>query len=220
MQGCIPTRPARRDSQGCVFRPVPAGSLAAASPPPASADLRSARSPRAQAPKRQCVRLKDRQRARAGKTQKWCEVGSRPVSRVLSRAIIPLGTVSPRASSGLPGSAGGYRCGGRFRCRCFPIWPCSRWGLPCRRVLPPARCALTAPFHPYRSRRSRAGTWAVCFLLHFPWARAPQALPGTSSAGARTFLPSRTSREQRLPSRLPTQRYGKPATAGSKDVAR
>ena len=31
----------------------------------------------------------------------------------------------------------------------FPIWSCSRWGLPCRRVLPPARCALTAPFHPY-----------------------------------------------------------------------
>ena len=32
---------------------------------------------------------------------------------------------------------------------CFPIWSCSRWGLPCRSVLPPARCALTAPFHPY-----------------------------------------------------------------------
>lgn len=32
----------------------------------------------------------------------------------------------------------------------FPIWSCSRRGLPCRRVLPPARCALTAPFHPYR----------------------------------------------------------------------
>ena len=32
------------------------------------------------------------------------------------------------------------------------------------------------------------GTWAVCSLLHFPWARAPQALPGTRSAGARTFL--------------------------------
>ena len=29
------------------------------------------------------------------------------------------------------------------------IWPCSRWGLPCRSVLPRARCALTAPFHPY-----------------------------------------------------------------------
>jgi hypothetical protein len=36
--------------------------------------------------------------------------GSRPVSRVLSRAIIPLGPASPRASSGLPGSAGGHRC--------------------------------------------------------------------------------------------------------------
>ncbi len=33
---------------------------------------------------------------------------------------------------------------------CFPIWSCSRWGLPSHRVLPPARCALTAPFHPYR----------------------------------------------------------------------
>ncbi len=33
---------------------------------------------------------------------------------------------------------------------CFPIWPCSTWGLPSRRVLPPTRCALTAPFHPYR----------------------------------------------------------------------
>ena len=30
--------------------------------------------------------------------------------------------------------------------------------------------------------------WAVYFLWHFPWARAPQALPGTLSCGARTFL--------------------------------
>ena len=80
-------------------------------------------------------------------------IKSRPVSRVLSRAIIPLGSVSPRTSSGLPGSARGStlprtREGQGY----FPIWPCSRWGLPCRRVLPPTRCALTAPFHPYRSR--------------------------------------------------------------------
>ena len=32
---------------------------------------------------------------------------------------------------------------------CSPIWPCSRWGLPCHDVLPRVRCALTAPFHPY-----------------------------------------------------------------------
>ena len=31
----------------------------------------------------------------------------------------------------------------------LPIWSCSKWGLPCRKLLPVARCALTAPFHPY-----------------------------------------------------------------------
>ena len=32
------------------------------------------------------------------------------------------------------------------------------------------------------------GAWAVCSLLHFPWAHAPQALPGAAPCGARTFL--------------------------------
>ena len=37
---------------------------------------------------------------------------------------------------------------------------------------------------------SLTGSWRIggIFLLHFPWARAPQALPGTVSEGARTFL--------------------------------
>ncbi len=47
----------------------------------------------------------------------------------------------------------------------LPIWSCSGWGLPSRSMLPPARCALTAPFHPYL--RACAAK-AVCFLLHFP----------------------------------------------------
>ena len=81
--------------------------------------------------------------------------GSRPISRVLSRATIHLGRTSPCASSDLPGSP----CGPQERTRRFarfPIWSCSRWGLPCHRVLPPARCALTAPFHPYRHRIAAA----------------------------------------------------------------
>ncbi len=65
-----------------------------------------------------------------------------------------------------------------------PIWSCSGRGLPCREPLPAARCALTAPFHPYRPKP------AVCFLWHFPWARTLQALPGALSEGARTFLHS------------------------------
>src|SRR5687768_9319989 len=77
---------------------------------------------------------------------------SRPISRVLSRTIIHLGYASPCISSDLPGSL----CGPHVpptpkgAAACFPIWSCSRRGLPCHRVLPPARCALTAPFHPYR----------------------------------------------------------------------
>ncbi len=49
-------------------------------------------------------------------------------------------------------------------------------------LLPEARCALTAPFHPYRIAS------AVYSLLHWPWAHAPQVLPGTLPYGARTFL--------------------------------
>ena len=39
------------------------------------------------------------------------------------------------------------QCGPHLR---IPIWSCSEWGLPCHGLLPAARCALTAPFHPYR----------------------------------------------------------------------
>ena len=38
----------------------------------------------------------------------------------------------------------------RFGSPCSPIWPCSQWGLPCQSGYPELRCALTAPFHPYR----------------------------------------------------------------------
>ena len=48
-----------------------------------------------------------------------------------------------------------------------PYLACSGWvTLP--RVLP-RRCALTAPFHPYRRRSGLA----VSFLWHFPWAAPP-----------------------------------------------
>jgi len=94
-----------------------------------------------------------------------CEVqrsGSRPISRVLSWTTIHLGLASPRASSDLPGNS----CGPQVRARkpaCFPIWSCSRWGLPCRRMLPPTRCALTAPFHPCRHCIAAAlGRSALC----------------------------------------------------------
>jgi hypothetical protein len=79
------------------------------------------------------------------------ESGSRPISRVLSRTIIHLGCLSPDTSSNLPGSSAGHTLRPTLQWSdCLPIWSCSEWGLPCRRVLPLTRCALTAPFHPYR----------------------------------------------------------------------
>jgi hypothetical protein len=82
----------------------------------------------------------------------------------------------------------------RVRCgqhHSTPIWPCSGRGLPCHAPLPAVRCALTAPFHPYRKKglfRRRPFLPAVSFLWHFPSARAAQVLPGALPYGARTFL--------------------------------
>jgi hypothetical protein len=59
------------------------------------------------------------------------EVGSRPVSRVLSRTAIHLGRMSPCASSDLPGDPA--RAARAARGCVPPIWSCSGWGLPCRR---------------------------------------------------------------------------------------
>ena len=44
----------------------------------------------------------------------------------------------------------------------FPIWPCCGWGLPCDPLLPGARCALTAPFHPCLCHRSGHRRSALC----------------------------------------------------------
>ena len=129
------------------------------------------------------------------------ESGSRPISRVLSRTTIHLGRALPRASSDLPGNSRGPRVQAR-KPACFPIWSCSRWGLPCRRMLPPARCALTAPFHPCRHHTAAMlGRSALCCTFRglAPPRRylAPRPMePGLSSAAM-----------QRLPGRLPRRLY-------------
>ena len=76
------------------------------------------------------------------------------------------------------------RCGPHHR---SPIRPCSRWGLPCHGCCQPRGALLP---HHFTLTCLPKQTSAVCFLWHFPWARAPQALPGTLPCGARTFLPA------------------------------
>ena len=107
--------------------------------------------------------------------------GSRPVSRVLcalrrdshsSRPDVAIGLKQPTRE----------RCGPHHR---SPIRSCSGWGLPCRSVarLAVRSCRTVSPLPD-----PLTGPSAVCSLLHFPSARAAQALPGTLPCGARTFL--------------------------------
>jgi len=107
--------------------------------------------------------------------------GSVKFVRKQTATIIHLGQQSLTGSSNTPDLNVGHAIRD-------PIWSCSGWSLPCRILLPATRCALTAPFHPYRFVTNNKQ--AVFSLLHLSSARAAQALPGTLPYGARTFLPS------------------------------
>ena len=84
-----------------------------------------------------------------------------PISRILSCAVIPLGAASPRTLiSDLPGGFGDcieQPCGAGPApdanpapgARLPPYLVLLRVGFTMPPALPPERCALTAPFHPY-----------------------------------------------------------------------
>lgn len=75
---------------------------------------------------------------------------SSPVSRVLSGTVIHLGPASPQASSDLPESSAGRAIGFLFGLAPGGVYHR-------RELLPVTRCALTAPFHPYRCPRTCHG---------------------------------------------------------------
>jgi len=118
--------------------------------------------------------------------------GKRDVSRILfppspkrrqTRPCVWVGPL-PADSSGQPGARAVRAAPSP------PIWPCSRWGLPC----PPCRHEGGALL-PHRFTLACgplvASPSAVYFLWHFPWAFARWALPTTVPCGVRTFLPPR-----------------------------
>ena len=85
-------------------------------------------------------------------------------------------TQAARRTAGcrLPSNAAGHRFP--------PIWPCTGWGLPGRRVATtPVRSCRT--FSPLLAARR-----AVCFLLRFPSGRPAFLLGSTLPCGVRTFL--------------------------------
>ncbi len=143
--------------------------------------------------------------AKTEKPRRGGAPGSRPVSRILSRAAIHLGGPSPTRSCRRPGtrraassSLLGVAPGGACRADPSP----GRW------------CALTAPFHP--CLRPRGVTSAVCFLLRFPSGFPAWELPSTLPCGVRTFLTAR-GRAAARPARgiLPIQPRDSPRSAPS-----
>jgi hypothetical protein len=151
------------------------------------------------------------------------------ISRVLSplarRRAISLGRRSPAASSSLPGTSPASRPDRRGP-RLRPCLALLRVGFTMRRLLPAARCALTAPFHPYLCRRLPAGHRRFAFCGTFQRLAASGRYPapcpaelGLSSAAswataARTRFPTvnqrflRTSAPRR--SRTPNLRIRSP----------
>ena len=124
-------------------------------------------------------------------------VSTGPVSRILSRTIIPLGPPSLADSSDLPGSPA-HRAGTHQAARpeLLPYLVLLRVGFAMRRALLPGRCALTAPFHPYRN----VAAAAVSSLWHFPSTGLEPGRPGVTwhiALWSSDFpLPSRLSPEK------------------------
>ena len=107
-------------------------------------------------------------------------MGSRPVSRVLSKATIHLGHTSPCDSRDLPESDAGRTIGFLF-------------GLAPGGVYPAVRVTTNAvrsyrTISPLPLNRCSPAELAVYFLWHCPSTRAVQTLSGTLPCGARTFL--------------------------------
>jgi len=101
------------------------------------------------------------------------KIPGRSISRILSNRrvskwttpvwmIISLGRMSPPGSCSLPGTRG-KRAASRLRTGFVPAWPCSRWGLPGRRI-------TATPVVPYTTF-STLPRRAVCFcgpIQRFP----------------------------------------------------
>jgi hypothetical protein len=110
-----------------------------------------------------------------------------PVSRILSCAVIPLDAALPRTFiSDLPGGFANsssrltHRADAQRRmalCERFPPYlVLLRVGFTLPPALPPERCALTAPFHPYPG----AGVYATASVPGKP-ANSGIAFPGRPS---------------------------------------
>jgi hypothetical protein len=126
-------------------------------------------------------------------THRPCSRSGSALNDHSSRPRITAGLQQPTRESGAPGRHASWL---RSRETTLPAYlVLLRVGFTMPPALLPARCALTAPFHPYPSLRSGhalcaewryflCGTGRLVALK-----RRSRALPGTLPLGVRTFLP-------------------------------
>ncbi len=100
---------------------------------------------------------------------------------------IHLGCTLPRTSCDQPGQRPGEHEPARHERRaCCPYLVLLPVGFAVPLPLPDARCALTAPFHPYL--RPQAGVRRFAFCGTFPGVASAGRYPAPCLRGARTFL--------------------------------
>jgi hypothetical protein len=147
---------------------------------------------------RRDLRRRSKQRNR---DQTACKPGS--VRRSQRGMAIHLGRPLPDASRDRPGRRRGNPPAPKGYRPYLVLLPV---GFAVPVLLPGPRCALTAPFHPYR--RGRSPEPAVCFLWHFPWGRPRRPLAGTVLPWSPDFPP---------PPRFPTTKAAiRPSGSGGK----
>ena len=127
------------------------------------------------APWQQCAGIRQR------KCQSACKPGSGWPPLRGDVTAIPLGRLLPDASSNQPGRQTGDVLT-RLPGPCRPYSVLLPVGLAMPEPLPALRCALTAPFHPYRVH-----ALAVRSLWRFPWGRPRRTLSGTVSPWSPDF---------------------------------
>jgi len=120
----------------------------------------------------------------------------------------------------------------------FPIWPCTRWGFPCR-----VACASRGALLPHLftiTAVPQSGTKAVCFLWHCPSETLSTFRPrisqlnkpglrGIAPFGVRTFLPRPAKRNgsdsppfqnQGNHNRFPGKSQGRTYSAAASSISR
>jgi hypothetical protein len=125
---------------------------------------------------------------KSGGPAAWLEVRGRvasgPVSRILSRTIIPLGDALLRRSSDLPGgfppsrrtgigtrvSAPGQHASAArvWPSDSLPIWSCSVWGLPCHRLYRRRGALLPHLFTLTPGDEAQGGMFSVALAVFEP----------------------------------------------------